>query len=83
MLWLAFFFNQADRQIFNVVWPLIKSDLHLSDAELGLVASLFIVTIGVFIPIGGFVVFPAQKSAIVGRFAAQRFLGSGIAIHPP
>ena len=30
-LWLAFFFNQADRQVFNVVLPLLRQDLHLSD----------------------------------------------------
>jgi MFS family permease len=53
-LWLAFFFNQADRQIFNVVMPLIKADLDLSDAQLGLISSLFVLTIGVFIPIAGF-----------------------------
>ena len=53
-LWLAFFFNQADRQIFNVVLPAIKVDLGLTDGQLGLVASLFVLTVGVFIPIAGF-----------------------------
>jgi MFS family permease len=53
-LWLAFFFNQADRQIFNVILPSIKSDLSLTDTQLGLVASIFVLTIGVFIPIAGF-----------------------------
>lgn len=54
-LWLAFFFNQADRQIFNVVLPLIKADLQLSDAQLGLVASLFVLVIGLCIPVAGIV----------------------------
>ncbi len=54
-LWLAFFFNQADRQIFNVVLPLIKADLLLSDAQLGLVASLFVLVIGLCIPVAGIV----------------------------
>ncbi|MHA4846717.1 MFS transporter [Flavitalea antarctica] len=54
-LWLAFFFNQADRQIFNVVLPSIKTSLGLTDAQLGMVASLFVLTVGVFIPIAGFV----------------------------
>ena len=53
-LWLAFFFNQADRQIFNIAMPLIKADLGLTDTQLGLVTSLFVLTIGVFIPIAGF-----------------------------
>lgn len=53
-LWLAFFFNQADRQIFNIAMPLIKADLGLTDAQLGLVSSIFVLTIGIFIPIAGF-----------------------------
>ena len=36
MLWVAYFLNQGDRQIFNVVIPLIKEDLHLTDVQLGL-----------------------------------------------
>ena len=54
-LWLAYFFNQGDRQIFNIALPLIKSDLGLTDAQLGLVGSIFILTLGVFFPIAGFV----------------------------
>jgi sugar phosphate permease len=53
-LWLAFFFNQADRQIFNIVLPLIKTDLALSDAQLGLVSSIFVLTLGLCIPFAGF-----------------------------
>jgi len=41
MLWVAYFLNQGDRQIFNVVIPLIKEDLHLTDVQLGFVASVF------------------------------------------
>lgn len=55
LLWLVFFFNQADRQLFNVVLPLIKADLGLSDAALGLVASVFIWAIGICVPVAGFV----------------------------
>jgi sugar phosphate permease len=54
-LWLAYFFNQGDRQIFNIALPLIKADLGLSDAQLGLVGSIFILTLGVCFPIAGFV----------------------------
>jgi MFS transporter, Spinster family, sphingosine-1-phosphate transporter len=54
LLWLAFFFNQADRQIFNVVLPLIKAELHFSDAQLGLVASVLIWTYGLLVPVAGF-----------------------------
>lgn len=54
LLWLAFFFNQADRQIFNVVLPLIKADLQFTDAQLGLVASILIWTYGLLVPVAGF-----------------------------
>ena len=53
-LWLAFFFNQADRQVFNVVLPVLGHDLGLSGVELGLVGSVFIATTGVMVPIAGF-----------------------------
>lgn len=55
LLWLAFFLNSADRQIFSVVLPLIKADLGLSDAQLGLIASSLVWTYGLFVPIAGFV----------------------------
>ena len=50
-LWIAYFFNQADRQIFNIVLPLIKEDLGFTDAQLGLVASTFVLCVGICTPI--------------------------------
>jgi sugar phosphate permease len=55
LLWFAFFFNQADRQLFNIVLPHIKADLGLSDVQAGTISSIFILTIGICIPIAGFV----------------------------
>lgn len=55
LLWLAFFLNQADRQIFSVVLPLIRRDLGLTDSELGLIASALVWTYGLLVPIAGFV----------------------------
>ena len=55
LLWLAFFLNQADRQIFSVVLPLIKAELHLTDGELGLIASALVWTYGLLVPVAGFV----------------------------
>jgi sugar phosphate permease len=54
LLWLAFFFNQADRQIFNVVLPAIRSDLRLADSDMGLVASILILVYGILVPVAGF-----------------------------
>jgi len=53
-LWLAFFCNQADRQLFNVVLPSIKADLGLTDVQLGLVATIFTIALAVMVPIAGF-----------------------------
>lgn len=53
ILWVAYFLNQGDRQIYNAVLPLIKTDLGLSDVQLGLVATAFTLLYGVFVPLAG------------------------------
>ena len=53
ILWVAYFLNQGDRQIYSAVLPLIKTDLKLSDVELGLVATTFTLLYGVFVPLAG------------------------------
>ncbi|MBD3267068.1 MFS transporter, partial [bacterium] len=55
LLWFAYFFNQGDRQIYNVVLPLIKNDLLLSDVQLGLVVTIFTLCYAVLVPIAGYV----------------------------
>ena len=66
LLWLAFFLNQADRQIFSVVIPLIRSDLGLTDAELGLIASALFWTYGLLVPFAGFVGDKYSRKYITG-----------------
>lgn len=53
-LWLAFFFNQADRQIFNIVLPVLGQQLALTPAQLGLVASVFTAATALMVPVAGF-----------------------------
>jgi len=53
LLWLAFFFNQADRQIFNIVLPSLRDDLGLTDSNMGLIASIFTLFYGLMVPVGG------------------------------
>ncbi|MEO1011545.1 MAG: MFS transporter [Bacteroidota bacterium] len=65
LLWFAFFLNQGDRQIYNVVMPLIKVDLGLSDVQLGLVATIFTAIYGVLVPFAGFVSDKIKKSRVV------------------
>ncbi len=54
LLWVAFFLNQADRAVYNVVLPLLKADLQLSDEQLGLVVLVFTWVYGVLVPISGY-----------------------------
>jgi MFS family permease len=53
LLWFAFLLNQADRQVFNVVLPLIREDLHLSDVAVGSIATIFNLFYAILVPIGG------------------------------
>ncbi|SEN84421.1 Sugar phosphate permease [bacterium A37T11] len=66
LLFFAFFVNQADRQIFSVVLPLIKTDLQLSDAQLGLIASALIWAYGLFVPVAGFLGDRFSRRNIIG-----------------
>ena len=54
LLWIAFTFNQADRQIYNNLLPLIQPDLQLSDEHAGLVATIFTAIYGILVPISGY-----------------------------
>jgi MFS family permease len=53
LLWLAYFLNQGDRQIFGVTLPLIRAEFHLNDTQMGLVATAFSIIFGLFVPIAG------------------------------
>lgn len=55
LLWVAFLLNQADRQVFNVVLPLIRVDLGLSDVAIGSIATVFNLFYALLVPIGGLV----------------------------
>lgn len=55
LLWVAFFLNQADRQIFNVVLPLIKADLHLTDVQVGTIATIFNLVYALLVPVAGYI----------------------------
>jgi MFS family permease len=55
LLWFAFLLNQADRQAFNVVLPLIRDDLNLSDAQVGTIATVFNLFYAFLVPFAGFI----------------------------
>lgn len=54
ILFLLNLFNYLDRQILFSVFPLIQNDLHLSDFQLGTLASVFMLVYMCYAPIVGF-----------------------------
>ena len=52
-LWVAFFLNQADRQIFNVLLTSIQADLLLTDAQMGFIATAFNLAFAILVPVSG------------------------------
>ena len=55
MLWLVCFFNYADRQAIFSVFPLLKSEMNLSNVQLGVVGSAFMWVYALAGPLAGVV----------------------------
>lgn len=62
-------FNYIDRQVLYAVFPLIKADLRLSDAQLGLLASSFMVVYMCFAPFVGYFGDRVKRPLIIGASA--------------
>jgi MFS family permease len=55
LLWFVCFFNYADRQAIFSVFPLLKSEMHLSDIQLGIIGSAFMWMYAGLAPIAGMI----------------------------
>jgi MFS family permease len=55
MLWFVCFFNYADRQAIFSVFELLKSEMHLSDVQLGIVGASFMWVYAGIGPIAGLI----------------------------
>ena len=64
-LWLAFFFNQADRQVFSTVLPQIKESLEITDLQAGLLASVFTAALALTVPFAGYVGDVCNRARII------------------
>jgi MFS family permease len=53
LLWLVCFFNYADRQAIYSVFPLLKSEMRLSDVQLGAVGASFMWVYAAAAPLAG------------------------------
>ncbi len=65
LLWVAFFLNQADRQIYNTLLVPIKESLQLTDGEAGLIATLFSLVFAVLVPLSGFIADKISRKWII------------------
>src|ERR1051326_6070590 len=67
MLWFVCLFNYADRQAIFSVFPLLKAEMNLSNAQLGVLASAFIWFYALALPLSGLIGdFLPRKALILG-----------------
>jgi MFS family permease len=65
MLWFVCFFNYADRQAIFSVFPLLKSEMHLSDVQLGIVGGSFMWVYAAALPIAGMIGDRAPRKGLI------------------
>jgi len=65
MLWFVCFFNYADRQAIFSVFPLLKSEMHLTDVQLGIVGSSFMLVYAIAGPLAGFAGDRFQRKTLI------------------
>lgn len=73
MLFFINLFNYIDRQVLYAVFPLIKTDLGLSDGQLGMLASAFMI---VYMLVSPFIGYLADRTARPKLIAASAVLWS-------
>lgn len=64
-MWVAYCLNYSDRQVIFSIFPLLKSELHFTDAQLGLTGSFFLWVYGLCSPIAGQIGDRFSKSRLV------------------
>jgi MFS family permease len=70
LLWFCGFFNYADRQAVNSVFPLLEKEFQLSERALGALGSAFMVVYAVSAPFAGY---------MVDRLARRVLIPAGLA----
>ena len=64
-LFLAFFFNQADKQIFNVLLSDIRDGLGLNNNDMGTIAMVMNIVYGILVPVSGLLAVKVRKKYIL------------------
>lgn len=65
MLWCVCFLNYADRQAVFAIFPLLKSELNLSDVQLGIIGAAFMWVYAAFGPITGWLGDRLQRRTLI------------------
>lgn len=64
-MWGAYFLNYTDRQAVFAMFPVLRSDLGMSDQQLGLTGSIFLWIYGVCCPLAGQIADKFSKRALI------------------
>ena len=65
LLWVAYFLNQADRQVFNTVLPHIQEYLGATDATMGPISTCFNLFFACTVPFAGYFADRLSRSKII------------------
>ena len=65
LLWIAYFLNQGDRQVFNTVLPHIQAFLGVSDGVMGMISTCFNVFFAVTVPFAGYFADRISRSKLI------------------
>ena len=65
LLWFAYWFNQADRQLYNTLLEKISESLSLTPADAGLIGTIFLWVLAICFPITGFLADNFSKKWII------------------
>jgi ACS family hexuronate transporter-like MFS transporter len=71
LLFLASMINYIDRSALAIVAPMVKADLHINDAQLGLIFSIFFIGYALFNFVGGY---------LSDRYGPKRVYGWAMAV---
>lgn len=75
ILFLLNLFNYIDRQVLYSVFPLLQTDLHLSDGQLGLLASVFMGVYMCYAPLMGYLADRFKRPRLIA-FSALLWSGA-------
>jgi MFS family permease len=65
LLWFCGFFNYADRQALSAVLPLLETEFHLSDTQIGWLSSAFMLVYALTSPFTGYTVDRLSRRVLI------------------